>query len=47
MGGFTVIIMQVSVQIGLNWNWNCMELGNIGAVLGSFSEVVLVLVQKF
>ena len=21
MGGFTVIIMQVSGQIGLNWNW--------------------------
>ena len=28
-GGFTVIIMQVSVQIGLNWNWPTgTELGN-------------------
>ena len=28
--GLTVIIMQVSVQIGLNWNWPTgTELGNI------------------
>ena len=31
MGGFTVIIMQVSVQIGLNWNWPTgTELSNMG-----------------
>ena len=27
--GLTVIIMQVSVQIGLNWYWTGTELGNI------------------
>ena len=27
MDGFTVIIMQVSVQIGLNWYWTGTELG--------------------
>ena len=27
MGGLTVIIMQVSVQIGLNWYWTEIELG--------------------
>ena len=26
--GLTVIIMQVSVQIGLNWYWTGTELGN-------------------
>ena len=28
MGGLTVIIMQVSVPIGLNWYWTGTELGN-------------------
>ena len=27
VGGLTVIIMQVSVQIGLNWYWTGTELG--------------------
>ena len=30
VGGLTVIIMQVSVQIGLNWYWTGTELGNRG-----------------
>ena len=28
LGGLTVIIMQVSVQIGLNWYWTGTELGS-------------------
>ena len=27
VGGLTMIIMQVSVQIGLNWYWTGTELG--------------------
>ena len=37
VGGFTVIIMQVSVQIGLNWNWPTgTELGNMGFFVRNF-----------
>ena len=32
VGGYTVIIGLVSVQIGLNWYWTGTELGKIAAV---------------
>ena len=38
--GFTVIIMQVSVQIGLNWYWTGTELGNLFMIV-SFGFVRL------